>query len=159
MKNVITIFHKSSSPSSTRILNLLKQHQATSTATATKSQASNHSLHDQEERTGNFELDVSEANPTSDQLRSILDFVGDQNVGKLIPGEKDKRMAIEKVTKDAESFQRPVVCYSDLQRTLRDTMYYIYQNHRSWTGMVEKQVLAESLSFSQMKLSLTSHWR
>lgn len=131
MKNVITIFHKPSSPSSTRILNLLKQHQATSTATATKSQASNHALQDQAGQNASFELDVSEANPTSDQLRSILDFVGDHDIGKLVPGEKDKRMAIEKMTKDAESFQRPVVCFSDLQRALRDTMYHIYQSHRS----------------------------
>ena len=118
MKNVITIFHKPSSPSSTRVLNLLKQHQTTPAATATKSENSNNALQNQAERNVNFDLDVSEANPTSDQLRSILDFVGDQNVGKLIPGEQDRRRAIEKMVQDAESFERPVVCYSALQRAL-----------------------------------------
>ena len=56
-----------------------------------------------------FELDVSEAKPTADQLRSILEFIGEENVGKLVPGVQDRKMALKKMEEDGESFQRPVV--------------------------------------------------
>ena len=159
MKNVITIFHKPSSPSSKRVLDLLKQHQTTPAATQNDNKASNHTSQNQAGRNANFELDVSEANPTSDQLRSILDFVGDQNIGELIPGEEDSRRAIEKMAQDAESFQRPVVCHAALQVALPNIIYHIHKNHRLWIGMVVKQVFAELFFFPQTKLNRSSDWR
>ena len=53
---------------------------------------------------------MSEAQPTADQLRNILEYIGDENVGKLVPGVQDRKMALEKMERDAESFRRPVVC-------------------------------------------------
>ena len=109
---MITVFHKPSSPPSTRVLNLLKQHNATSSATATEDQASSHVPQNQAERTAEFELDVSEAKPTPDQVRNIMDFIGEENISKLVPGAQDRKTALEKMEQAAESFQLPVVSYN-----------------------------------------------
>ena len=106
---MITLFHKPSLASSTRIHNLLKQQSAISSSTATQDQASNHYPQNNAERAKPFELEVTEASPTNDQLRSIIDFVGDEDVGKLVAGAHDWKSAQEQLTRDASNLQRPLV--------------------------------------------------
>ncbi|KAF2499555.1 DUF1687-domain-containing protein [Lophium mytilinum] len=107
-KDVVTLFHKPSVPASARVLTILKQANAHSVAHATEDQASNHQTQSKAER-HEFELDVTEAPPTSDQLRNILEYLGAGAPGRVIRGAKDEADAMRKLKEDGESFQRPLV--------------------------------------------------
>ena len=105
----MTLFHKPSSQASLRAHTLLKQANAQSVATATEDQASSHDAQNKVERT-EFELDVTEAPPTSDQLKNILEYLGGPSaVGKVVQGAKDETDALRRLKADEDSFQRPLV--------------------------------------------------
>ncbi|KAF2847763.1 hypothetical protein T440DRAFT_470817 [Plenodomus tracheiphilus IPT5] len=108
-KNVVTLFHKPSSQASTRVLTLLKQTHAQSAATATADQASSHDAQTKAERT-DFELDVTEAPPTSDQLKNILEYLGGAGAAsKVITGASNETDALRRLQADGNAFQRPLV--------------------------------------------------
>ncbi|KAF1977695.1 hypothetical protein BU23DRAFT_550372 [Bimuria novae-zelandiae CBS 107.79] len=108
-KNVVTLFHKPSNTASTRVLTLLKQTNAQEAAHATEDQASSHQPQSKLERM-EFELDVTEAPPTTDQLKSILDYLGGSSAAsKVIRGAKDETDAMRRLKADGETFERPVV--------------------------------------------------
>ena len=92
-----------------RVYTFLKRASATASEHATEDQASDHShlLHPHRRE---FELNVSEDPPTSDQLRSIIQYLGVQNVSKVVQGANSEAEAIEKLKQNRENFQRPVVC-------------------------------------------------
>lgn len=52
---------------------------------------------------------MQETVPTGDQLKSILEYIGSRDAGKVVIGARDLGDAIEKVKKDADAFRRPVV--------------------------------------------------
>jgi arsenate reductase-like glutaredoxin family protein len=108
---VITLFHKPSVPSSVRALTLLKQAAGTAQSTATEDQASSHDTHSNSQRT-DFELDVTEAAPTTEQFSNILEYVGKHNAAKLIRGARDDAEAMRKLKENADSFERPVVSHT-----------------------------------------------
>jgi hypothetical protein len=89
------MFHKASSPNSTRILTLLKQ--ANAAADPSKEQPTA------------FDLDVTEGPPTSDQLQSILEYVGDTNIAAVVNGASDATDAQRKLRLTPDAFQRPLV--------------------------------------------------
>ncbi|PVH71303.1 hypothetical protein DL98DRAFT_435407, partial [Cadophora sp. DSE1049] len=107
--NIITLFHKASSPASIRVYTLLKQISATAIEYATEDQASDYS-HQTQPRRQEFELNVTEDAPTSDQLKCILQFVGAQNASSIVQGAKYEADAMKKMEQNMESFQRPIVC-------------------------------------------------
>lgn len=109
-KNVVTLFHKPSNAASTRVLTLLKQANAQAAAHATEDQASSHEAQNKLERV-EFELDVTEAPPTGDQLKNIIDYLGGPSaVSKVISGAQDEADAVRRLKADGDSFQRPLVC-------------------------------------------------
>jgi hypothetical protein len=112
-KDVITLFHKASSPASLRVQTLLKQISANASEHATEDQASDHSDQTHPKRQ-EFDLEVTEEAPTQDQLKSILEYVGAPKAGTIIRGAKNEADAIKKLKENSESFQRPVVCSSQL---------------------------------------------
>ncbi|GAB7355064.1 hypothetical protein MBLNU459_g5656t2 [Dothideomycetes sp. NU459] len=77
-------------------------------ATATEDQASAHGKEPKLERTA-FELDVQEGAPTSDQLTSILEYLGQDKIGSVVQGASSVSDALSKFRKDENVFQRPVV--------------------------------------------------
>jgi len=89
-------------------LTLLKQTSAAASETATIDQASDHSAQNKIQRS-DFDLDIVEGTPTQDQIRSILDYVGPSNIGKVIKGANNEAEALKKFKQDGESFLRPVV--------------------------------------------------
>ena len=91
-----------------RVHTLLKQVSATASEHATEDQASDHSAQTHPKRQ-EFELDVTEDPPTSDQLKSILEYVGAQNAGTIIKGARDEADAMRKLKQSSENFQGPVV--------------------------------------------------
>ncbi|KAF2237754.1 DUF1687-domain-containing protein [Viridothelium virens] len=107
-RDVITLFHKPSVPSSVRAVTLLKQANGTAQSTATEDQASSHDTHSKAQRT-DIDLDITEAAPTSDQFQNILEYIGKHNASKLIQGARDEADAIKKLKEDGNSFQRPVL--------------------------------------------------
>ncbi|KAI9809293.1 MAG: hypothetical protein M1825_002584 [Sarcosagium campestre] len=106
--DVITLFHNAKQPSSLRALALLKQTSATASETATEDQAGDHSQQNQRQRT-EFELNVTEDAPTSDQLRSIFEYVGAPKAGEIVKGARDEADAMKKLKESADNFQRPIV--------------------------------------------------
>ena len=113
VKNVITIFHKPSYAPSTRVLNLLKQSRANVAASSTIDQASSTTPSPPTEQK-DFELDVQEAPPTEDQLKSILEYVGSQNIGDVVKGAMTEGEALRVFERDNGSFARPLVSLPNL---------------------------------------------
>jgi arsenate reductase-like glutaredoxin family protein len=107
VKNVVTLFHKPNNEASTRVLTLLKQANAQSVSHATEDQASSHQAQNKAERT-EFELDVTEAPPTSDQLKIILEYLGG-SAGKVIQEATDGSDALRRLKADGNTFQRPLL--------------------------------------------------
>lgn len=113
--DVVTIFHKSSVAQSTRALALLKQAAAQASETATEDQASDHTAQNKIQR-NEFELNVTEEPPTSDQLRSIFEYIGQNRVKDVVKGSSTVSEAIKLLQEDKNRFQPPVVCYVSLTR-------------------------------------------
>lgn len=107
--DVITLFHKPSLSGSNRVLTLLKQGSAQAQETATEDQASDHTHQNQAVQREPFELDISEANPTEDQLRSIFEYVGQNKISSVVEGATSVSDAVKKLAQDENAFKRPVV--------------------------------------------------
>ncbi|OJJ85174.1 uncharacterized protein ASPGLDRAFT_147994 [Aspergillus glaucus CBS 516.65] len=111
----ITLFHNPTLTSSAHALTILKQASTIASETATEDQASDYSNHAKNQQT-EFQLEVTEGSPTNDQLRSILDYVADNGVGKkktYVPGEivkgaRDAEDALARFKEDKERFVRPI---------------------------------------------------
>ncbi|KAF3765102.1 DUF1687-domain-containing protein [Cryphonectria parasitica EP155] len=106
-KDIVTLFHKANSPASVRVASLLKQASANAAEHATEDQASDHSAQTTPER-AEFDLNITEDPPTSDQVQTILEYVGKHNVGSIIKGASSESEAMKLFKQSAESFQRPV---------------------------------------------------
>ncbi|KAF6219585.1 hypothetical protein HO133_004054 [Letharia lupina] len=105
--DVITLFHKPSVPASLRVLTLLKQISAHASETATEDQATDHTHQNKLQRT-EFELNITEDPPTGDQMRTILEYLGAWNAGRLVEGAKDSGDAIRKLGENPKTFKPPV---------------------------------------------------
>lgn len=116
----ITLFHNPNLAPSTRTLNILKQASAAAASSATEDQASDHTAHAKQQR-GQFELEVTTDNPTTDQLRSILDYISPTSgtgglgnketyaVSELIRGARTAEEALKKFKEDPSgSFVKPI---------------------------------------------------
>ncbi|KAF5601605.1 thioredoxin-like fold [Fusarium coicis] len=106
--DIVTVFHKASSPASVRVANLLKQVSANATSGATLDQASDHSAQTAPIR-DQFELNITEDPPTDDQVKTILEYVGNNGIPKVIKGANDEKEALRKFKESKENFIRPVV--------------------------------------------------
>lgn len=56
-----------------------------------------------------FELDVTESVPTEDQLRSIIEYVGQQKLGQIVEGATSVSDAAKKLAADEGAFKRPLI--------------------------------------------------
>jgi hypothetical protein len=109
--DLITLFHKASSPASVRAAAVLRQASANATASATEDQAADHTAQNDEAKgLESFELDISEDLPNEDQLRTILDYAGEGNAGIVVSGASSVSDALKKYKRDEQSFRRPLVC-------------------------------------------------
>ena len=97
-------------PSSSRVKTILKQVSAEVSETATVDQAAEHSHQNKGQRT-EFELDITEEAPTGDQLRTILEYIGESKAPQIVDGAKDTEDAIKRLKADAKRFKAPVVCH------------------------------------------------
>ncbi|OAQ67081.1 hypothetical protein VFPPC_14430 [Pochonia chlamydosporia 170] len=105
--DIVTVFHKASSPASTRVANLVKQISANAQAGATLDQASDHTAQTKATRDP-FELNITEEPPTVEQVQTILDYVGKGGVASVIKGARDEKDALKKFRESKENFLRPV---------------------------------------------------
>lgn len=132
---MITLFHKPSSQASIRALAKLKQISASASETATEDQASDHT-HQNKVQRSEFELNVTEDPPTSDQLRSILEYVGSDRAKDLVEGSRDTLDAIKRLKEDGKKFKAPVVSSS----TLKEGWPILIKPPRWSIGIMVKQV-------------------
>jgi len=86
----------------------LKQTSAAASETATEDQASDHSAQNKIQRS-DFDLDIVEDTPTHDQVKSILEYIGPNGVGKVVKGATSESDALKKFSASADAFQRPIV--------------------------------------------------
>ncbi|KAH6630443.1 thioredoxin-like protein [Chaetomium sp. MPI-SDFR-AT-0129] len=108
--DMITLFHKASSPASVRLAAALRQASAVASETSTADQASDHSAQTKEATSRpEFQLEVTETPPTADQLRTILGYVGGDRISTLVKGATDEQEALRKYAENVENLQRPVV--------------------------------------------------
>ncbi|KAL2181021.1 thioredoxin-like protein [Thermothelomyces heterothallicus CBS 202.75] len=107
--DIITLFHKASSPASVRLAAALRQASAAASETSTEDQASDRSAQSASARRPEFKLEITESLPTADQLRTILDYAGKQRVGTIVKGASDEQDALRKFKENVENLQRPVV--------------------------------------------------
>ncbi|KAK8016266.1 hypothetical protein PG993_014455 [Apiospora rasikravindrae] len=107
-KDIITVFHKASSPASLRVTTLLKQVSANATEAATEDQASDHT-HQTHPKRPEFDLNITEDAPTTDQLQTILEYVGQNKIGTVIPGTNTTKDALKKFKESPNNFKRPVI--------------------------------------------------
>ncbi|GAB7359970.1 hypothetical protein MBLNU230_g7495t1 [Neophaeotheca triangularis] len=106
-KDVITLFHNPASHASIRAHTILKQANATSKAHATEDQASGHDKQSRLERT-EFNLDVQETAPTTDQLSSILEYLGASKVNSVVEDATGTSDALRKFKASETAFKRPI---------------------------------------------------
>lgn len=119
--NPVTFFHNPTLTSSKHVLTVLKQAATIASETATEDQASDYTNHAKNQRS-EFELEVSETAPTTDQLRSILDYAspgaqGKKGIerktyvpGEIVKGARDAEDALKRFKEDQGRFVRPIVC-------------------------------------------------
>lgn len=107
--DIVTLFHKASSPASVRVSSLLKQASASASQTATEDQASDTGPQTTAPSRETFELNITEDPPTTDQLRTILEYVGTPAIPTVVKGASTTVEALKKFRESADSFQRPVV--------------------------------------------------
>ncbi|KIH94598.1 hypothetical protein SPBR_06241 [Sporothrix brasiliensis 5110] len=110
--DIVTLFHKASSPASMRVVSLLKQASAHASETATEDQASDHRPQTEQaaaSRREPFDLNITEDPPTTDQLQTILEYVGTAGIPAIVKGAKSQTEALRKFRESHDNFQRPVV--------------------------------------------------
>lgn len=104
---MITLFHKPASTTSIQALRLLKRVSAAASGAVTGVAEDDDVKY--KVRREEFELNVTEDPPTTDQLRNILEYVGARRAGDLVTGARDEAEAMRKLKENGENFQRPVV--------------------------------------------------
>lgn len=110
--DIVTLFHKSSSPASMRVVTLLKQVSASAAESATEDQASDHRVQSESApgaRRDTFDLNITEDPPTTEQLSTILEYVGASGIPSIIKGASTTHEALKKFRESSDNFQRPVV--------------------------------------------------
>ncbi|KAJ2985880.1 hypothetical protein NUW58_g5299 [Xylaria curta] len=104
--DIVTLFHKAGSPASVRAATVLKQASANAAEDAAEDQTN--------PQRPEFELNITEEPPTTDQLKTILDYVGQSKISTIVQGAKTENEALKKFKESADNFKRPVVCAPDM---------------------------------------------
>ena len=119
--DVITLFHKPSLQSSTRLLALLQRASIKASDPGQKANI----------RRTEWDLEVTEKSPTSDQLRSILEYVGAGRAGDIMRGAKDEADAMRRLKAKPGDFVWPLV--RTLSTLRPDGLTHNVRNRR-WIG-------------------------
>ena len=132
-------------PSSLRVLTKLKQISAQASETATEDQAADHTHQNKIQRTA-FELNITEEPPTGDQLRTILEYIGESKAPQIVEGAKNTEDAIRRLKEDAKRFKPPVVC---LYGTLHDILGLTSYKTVDWNnGRASRWSLPQPITYS-----------
>lgn len=76
---------------------------------ATQDQASDHSIQNLAQRS-EFDLDITEADPTPDQVKSIMDYLGGSSAAsKIVKDATGESDAMSKIKSRPDNFLRPIV--------------------------------------------------
>ncbi|EGX45920.1 hypothetical protein TWF225_006686 [Orbilia oligospora] len=107
--DVLTLFHSPRSEASNRVLSALKT--ANTAAEESSANISTNGNTSAGEKKQIFELDVVEGPMTTTQLRSILDYIGENKVEDIVEGARGihDAMKILEGTKGVDAVKRPIV--------------------------------------------------
>lgn len=83
-----------------RVSNLLKQ---------ASTSAQTNAVNDASARRDPFELNITEDAPTSDQVETILQYVGQNGASQVVKGARDDKDALRKFKENKENLLRPLV--------------------------------------------------
>ena len=136
----------------------MKQVSANAQSAATEDQASDISG---QKRRDPFELNVTEEPPTTEQMQTILEYVGPNIVSKIVKGAHDHKDALKKFKQSQESFQWPVVgsmSCSLWRRRLRLTMA-VDGGLEQWQGYCWRQRVRNSPASEQAEVKTLAHRR
>ncbi|EGO53067.1 hypothetical protein NEUTE1DRAFT_92009 [Neurospora tetrasperma FGSC 2508] len=97
--DTITLFHKASNPASIRIATLLKQAAGSGAAVSDNAPA----------KKSDFELNITEEAPTTEQLRTMLDYVGKTGISSIISNAQNETEALKKFKENGDNLNRPIV--------------------------------------------------
>lgn len=87
---------------------MLKQAHSNASTTTTIDQASSNDAHAKAQHQ-EWELDVTEDPPTTDQVLTIMEYLGEDSAGKVVQGATDEDEAMRKFKLNESSFIKPVV--------------------------------------------------
>ncbi|KAK0749302.1 thioredoxin-like protein, partial [Schizothecium vesticola] len=96
--DVIQLFHKTGSPTSTKAADLLKRISIRASESASEDKASRDP----------FELQVTEEPPTQDQLQTMLDYAGDKGISSIVDGASTSSEALRLVRENVDRLRRPI---------------------------------------------------
>lgn len=110
-----------------------------------------------------FELNITEEPPTAEQVQTILEYVGKDNISQIIKGAHDQKDALRKFKESKENFVRPVVSVVRPMRqhscpSLPD--WWLTRCYRRWTGTTARPLPAPTtrrFSSSSMRQSDSLH--
>ncbi|RVD87627.1 uncharacterized protein DFL_001848 [Arthrobotrys flagrans] len=107
--DVLTLFHSPRSEASNRVLSALKT--ANTAAEESSADLGTNGNTNAGDKKQIFELDVVEGPMTTTQLRSILDYVGENKVGDIVEGARGVHdaMKILEGAKGVDAVKRPIV--------------------------------------------------
>ncbi|KAK1833191.1 thioredoxin-like protein [Podospora conica] len=96
--DVIQLFHKTGSPTSTKAADFLKRIAVQASESASEDKANRDP----------FELQVTEEPPTQDQLQTMLDYAGDKGISSIVEGAKTSSEALRLVKENVDRLRRPI---------------------------------------------------
>lgn len=136
-KDIVTLFHKANSPGSVKAATLLKQVNANVAESATEDQASDHTpqTHPKRKQRDEFDLNITEEPPTTDQLQTILEYVGKNKISSVIQGASNQNEALKKFKESPENFRRPVVSCANRPSPLSPCSHLPSANHLPDCGL------------------------
>lgn len=127
--DIVTLFHKASSPASVRVAGVLQKASARATAGTQTTSAREQ-----------FDLNITEDPPTEDQVKTILGYVGPSGIASVIKGAKDEKDALRKFKESNGNFIQPVVRSLSLHGSGVDDN--TNGDFRLWIGAMARRSLA-----------------
>jgi hypothetical protein len=91
-----------------RVAALLNQTSANASEPATEDQASDHSAQTSSPQQTEFQLEITEDPPTPDQLKTILEYVGNSSIPFIVKGANTENEAFRKLKESIDNDTMPL---------------------------------------------------
>jgi hypothetical protein len=86
-----------------------------------------------------FELNITEDQPTPDQVQTVLEYVGKSGIPKIITGAHDEKDALKKYIQNKDSLVRPLVRFHVTGVSSCGLPFLTDNDDRLWTGTMARR--------------------